>query len=283
MTPRSLTPNELAHTLGVTGLQFRNWLRDKKAAGHPVLVGHIKHQRYEFSRAEADQLLTEYRTQPSGGTQSSEHHGYLPAPVLVTRRGTMPSTKPSPLSEGPGHMVQVEWMGKVVTTLEDLLRPDVLAVVVGINPAPPSVAAGHYWQGNTGRTLWRRLRAVGLLPTSFQGYEDDAAFTAGVGFTDVVKRPTASAAELSQGELRHGLADLRRKLVAAGAPLVIFAFKKAATTMLGDFDGHGFIRSARLGTSEAFVMPGPYEKTEKAQVALDDLQKWVQKHRLQGL
>lgn len=30
-------------------------------------------------------------------------------------------------------------------------------------------------------------------------------------------------------------------------------------------------------------MPGSYERTETSQVALDNLQQWVQKHRLQGL
>jgi predicted transcriptional regulator len=35
-----VTPNEIARTLGVTGLTFRNWLRSEKVAGHPLLAGH---------------------------------------------------------------------------------------------------------------------------------------------------------------------------------------------------------------------------------------------------
>jgi hypothetical protein len=35
-------------------------------------------------------------------------------------------------------------MGEKAETLADLLRPGLRAVVVGINPSPVSVAAGHY-------------------------------------------------------------------------------------------------------------------------------------------
>ena len=265
-----MTPNEIARTLGVTGLQFRNWLRDKKAAGHPTLAGHLKHQRYEFTPPEADALIAEYRGERGQRT--------VPRVPRRRRRGPRNAIARVPslsVSSDPGHRVTISWMGATVTTLEDLLREGLLAVVVGVNPAPPSVAAGHYWQGNTGRTLWRRLRAVGLLPDDFEGYEDDAAFAAGVGFTDVVKRPTASASDLSRSELEHGLADLEAKLAEAGAPLVIFAFKKAATTLLGHFAGNGFVSGLRVGASDVFVMPGPYERSETAEATLDELRQRV--------
>jgi hypothetical protein len=90
------------------------------------------------------------------------------------------------------------------------------------------------------------------------------SFAAGVGFTDVVKRPTATASDLEPRELQHGRADLERKLEAAGAALVIFALKRAATTLLGPFEGNGFLRGLRVGSSEVFVVPGPYENRETA-------------------
>jgi hypothetical protein len=84
-------------------------------------------------------------------------------------------------------------MGVEVATLEDLLAEGLRAVCVGINPAPVSVAAGHYYQGRAGQRLFSRLRDAGVIPVGGGGYEDDAAFAAGVGFTDIVKRPTPSA------------------------------------------------------------------------------------------
>ena len=165
-------------------------------------------------------------------------------------------------------------MGAPVTTLADLLCPGLKAVVIGINPAPVSVTAGHYWQGNTGRTLWRRLERVGLLPIKIDGYEDDAAFAAGVGFTDVVKRPTASASGLKPGELEHGIAVLEDKLAATAAPLVIVVFKAAAVALFGTFSGNGFI-GKQLGPCTVFVMPGPYEAAATADKTLQELKEWL--------
>ena len=52
----TVTPNEIARRLGVTGLRFRNWLRAQKAAGHPLLAGHEHRTRYLFTLADAEQL-----------------------------------------------------------------------------------------------------------------------------------------------------------------------------------------------------------------------------------
>jgi len=159
----------------------------------------------------------------------------------------------------PNHRVQEEWMGERVTTLEDLLRPGLRAVCVGINPAPPSVEAGHYYQGRLGQGFFARLRQAGVLPSSFDGYEDDAAFAAGIGFTDIVKRPTASAKEVKPAQFKHGRELLKAKLAEHEPELVIFTFKKTAQTLFGAFAGNGFVPRLKLSQSEVFVMPGPYE------------------------
>ena len=162
-------------------------------------------------------------------------------------------------------------MGERVTTLEDLLRPGLRAACVGINPAPPSVEAGHYYQGQLGQRFFGRLRRVGLLPERIEGYEDDALFTAGVGFTDIIKRPTAGAGELRAEEYEHGQEELRRKLHAAEPGIVIFTFKKTAEVLFGGFDGAGFL--ARTDDPwDWFVMPSPYAARERVDSVLDQLQ-----------
>jgi TDG/mug DNA glycosylase family protein len=164
----------------------------------------------------------------------------------------------------------MDWLGSTVTTLADLLRPGLEAVTVGINPAPVSVAEGHYYQGSAGQTFYRRLAAVGLLPPG-AGFEDDRAFEAGIGFTDVVKRPTGNANQVSSQELIAGRRILENKLRELEVPLVIFTFKKAATSLLGDFQGHGLLPTARLAGGRVFVMPGPYEHKEQTARALQEL------------
>lgn len=166
-----------------------------------------------------------------------------------------------------GHQVTEEWMGQQITTLADLLRPGLRAVVIGVNPAPISVEAGHYYQGNAGRRLFDRLRRSGVTV----GRDDDTAFSDGIGFTDVVKRPTRSAHEVGAEELAHGRDLLEDKLVVLSVPLVIFTFKKAAEPLFGRFDGHGLLTGRKLGGASVFVMPGPYAARDTVAIALRDL------------
>ncbi len=285
-----VTAPEIARQLGVTGLQFRNFLRALKAEGDPRVSSHHKHSRYAFTRKEAESLKRDFRKRH--GQRDASHairasDKATAAESARTRRSraqrpSLPRGRAAsaalsiPRLRGAGHhQVREEWMGKQVTTLADLLRPGLRAVVIGINPAPPSVAAGHYWQGNTGKTLWRRLRTIGALPVEIDGYEDDAAFAAGIGFTDVVKRPTAKASEVAEQELAHGRELLEGKLAALDVPLVIFAFKQAATTLLGGFDGNGLLRRRKLGGAKVFVMPGPYAPAQDAKRTLRALKRQV--------
>lgn len=176
------------------------------------------------------------------------------------------------------HKVTVDWLGRPIQTLADLWPQEPKAVIVGINPAPVSVAVGHYYQGRMGQALFRRLREAEVLAPATYGYEDDNAVAAGIGFTDIVKRPTSSASEVSREELTAGTEALERKLGERAIPLVIFSFKKAATTLLGNFDGNGFIRDRTLGGSSVFVMPGPYESAVTAKKILQDLRSYWLEH-----
>ena len=111
------------------------------------------------------------------------------------------------------HRVEEDWIGERVTTLEDLLRPGLRAVCVGINPSPRSVELGHYYQGRLGRKFFARLRTAGVLSEATVGCEDDAAFASGIGFTDIVKRPTARAKELWKRDFDHGRPQLLAKRI----------------------------------------------------------------------
>lgn len=162
-------------------------------------------------------------------------------------------------------------MGERVATLEDLLRPGLRAVCIGINPSLVSVAAGHYYQGRAGQRLLARLRSAGVIGRMSKGQEDDDAFAEGVGFTDVVKRPTRAAEELRSAELRHGASLLSAKLDAVKPKVAIFTYKQAAEAVFGRFNGNGFVAGLRIAHSEVFVMPGPYEATDTANARLREL------------
>lgn len=169
------------------------------------------------------------------------------------------------------HRVVEEWMGVPVTTLEDLLRLSLHAVCIGINPAPRSVDAGHYYQGQLGRKLFDQLRQVGVLSAGRSGWEDDEAFAAGIGFTDIVKRPTARAADVSAEEFAFGRGLLFAKLSEHRPRLAIFTFKQTARILFGDFSGNGFVRRLRLDGTDVFIMPRPYENAASATATLSEL------------
>ena len=161
-----------------------------------------------------------------------------------------------------------DWRGEQIETLADLLRPSLKGVCVGINPSPVSVAAGHYYQGRLGKGFWARLRRAGLLDEAASGFEDDAAFAAGFGFTDIVKRPSARAHDLGEDEFEAGKVELVEKLDRFRPGLVIFTFKKTATALCGSFSGHGFVAGVEVAGIPGFVMPGPYERSDRVAKAL---------------
>jgi TDG/mug DNA glycosylase family protein len=168
------------------------------------------------------------------------------------------------------HRVTEEWMDQQVETLEDLLRPALRAVCIGINPAPASVRAGHYYQGRLGQQFYERLRRAAVLPRA-SGWEDDLAFEIGIGFTDIVKRATAKASELHPDEYAHGRDLLRAKMHAVEPRLVIFTFKKTAEVLFGPIAGNGLIPGRELAGAPIFVMPGPYAPGEEVERRLGEL------------
>ncbi len=145
-------------------------------------------------------------------------------------------------------------------------------LLVGINPAPASVARGHYYQGKLGRRLWKRLELLGLFADPMPGHEDEAFVRAGHGLTDVVKRVTRSAAELDAVELRAGAEVLHGKLREWRPRLVLFAFKQAAVAALGS-------RSVKAGPCgelagvPAFLLSGPYAPVDDARAIDDELRR----------
>jgi TDG/mug DNA glycosylase family protein len=177
------------------------------------------------------------------------------------------------------HRVTEKWMGEPVDTLEDLLREGLFAVCVGINPSTVSVEKGHYYQGSLGQRFYGHLRRVGLLPADAKGWEDDALYKRGVGFTDIVKRATPSAVDVRPEEYKHGKPLLRRKLDTVSPTLVIFTFPKTAKKLFAKTARTGFFDGPAGDRTHYFAMPGPYEKVERREELLDDLEAFISNSR----
>jgi TDG/mug DNA glycosylase family protein len=106
-----------------------------------------------------------------------------------------------------------------LVTLPDYLpnHPDI--VFVGINPGSYSAQQGHYYARATNR-FWWGLNASGLVPVPLSPQEDWRLSQFGLGLTDLVKRPTNSAAHLRGDEFAAGRQVLADK-IARVQPLIV--------------------------------------------------------------
>ena len=102
--------------------------------------------------------------------------------------------------------------------LPDYVRAGLRVLCVGLNPSLHAADAGVGYVTPSNR-FWRAAVAAGLVT---RDRDLRAAAAEGVGFTDVVKRPTARAAELSTAEYRDGFAALERLCAWLEPGVVVF-------------------------------------------------------------
>lgn len=93
----------------------------------------------------------------------------------------------------------------------DLIVPGLDVLFCGINPGLYSAAVGHHF-ARPGNRFWPALFAAGFTPRLFSGFDDRELLQLGCGLTNIVKRSSARAEEVTREELRAGAKTLRRKL-----------------------------------------------------------------------
>jgi double-stranded uracil-DNA glycosylase len=112
-----------------------------------------------------------------------------------------------------------EFEGEPLRTLPDLLGPGLALLFVGFNPSVRAARLGHYYAGRNNR-FWDLLAASGLTPRRLRFEEDALLPGLGIGITDLVKRPTRAAGDVTAAEFRAGVVRVRR-LVEAVRPRVV--------------------------------------------------------------
>lgn len=106
--------------------------------------------------------------------------------------------------------VEEEWVrvwGRRTRTLSDTVGPGMRLLVCGLNPSIYAADAGVGY-ARPGNRFWPAARAAGLARLDRDPV--DALARYGVGMTDLVKRATTGAAELSVAEYREGSARVGR-------------------------------------------------------------------------
>jgi TDG/mug DNA glycosylase family protein len=140
--------------------------------------------------------------------------------------------------------------------LRDVVAPDLDVLFCGINPSLLSAARGHHF-ARPGNRFWPALHLAGLTPHRMTPDEDGELPRYGLGITNVVARPTRTAAELSRQELRDGAAELA-DLVARWQPRVLAVLGVTAWRVAFDRPKAVLGRQPeRVGGVETWVAPNP--------------------------
>ena len=136
-------------------------------------------------------------------------------------------------------------------TLPDVVGPGMRVLVCGLNPSLVAADAGYGYAGPTNR-FWPAAVAAGLVSRRRDPLH--ALDRHGVGMTDLVKRATPGAGELSADEYQAG-AERVAGLVAELRPSLVLFVGLAGWRAAVDRRATSGLQPRPFGGSPAYVMP----------------------------
>jgi TDG/mug DNA glycosylase family protein len=153
-------------------------------------------------------------------------------------------------------------------TLPDYLRSGLGIVSIGINPSIYSVEKGFAF-ARPGNRFWPVFNAARIVPFELLPGRDaiETLFRDhDIGFTDIVKRPTRGADELTADDYSRGAKLLQRKLLRHQPRIAWFQGKDAWKMFLEHATGQTpdkkrklelGLQPERIGEAMVFVTPNP--------------------------
>jgi double-stranded uracil-DNA glycosylase len=138
----------------------------------------------------------------------------------------------------------------------DVVGPGLDVLFCGINPSLTSAARRHHF-ARPGNRFWPALHLAGLTPRQLTPDEDRDLLAFGLGVTNVVARPTRTAAELDATELRAGAAALTA-LVERWRPRVLAVLGVTAWRVAFDRPRAALgLQPETVGGAATWVVPNP--------------------------
>ncbi|GMU79593.1 MAG: hypothetical protein AMXMBFR46_23830 [Acidimicrobiia bacterium] len=150
-----------------------------------------------------------------------------------------------------GEWVQVEAERR--RSLADLVTPGMRMLVVGLNPSEYAADVGVGF-ARPGNRFWPAALAAGLVTRDRDPWH--AVRVDRVGMTDLVKRATPSAADLTRAEYREGVARVER-LVAWMRPAVVCVAGLTGWRAAVDRAAVTGVQPRSLGGRPVYLMPNP--------------------------
>ena len=166
-----------------------------------------------------------------------------------------------------------------LVTLPDYLETELDIVFVGLNPSLPSVAAGHYF-ANPRNRFWSAFNKSDLVARDLSFEQDSSLLADGIGFTDVVKRPTAIGSGLRAADFRQWSPVLKEKILRFQPRIACFHGVTAYNAYLRYTEdirenAELGLQQRPIGNTSVFVVPN--SSPANATYSLDDLAAWYRR------
>lgn len=140
--------------------------------------------------------------------------------------------------------------------VRDLIAPGLSILFCGINPGLYSGATGLHF-ARPGNRFWPALHAGGFTERVLAPWEAHLLLESGYGLTALVRRATATAAELSDEEFVAGRRALERKVRRFRPRWVAVLGLGAYRTAFGRPRATVGLQPERIGSAGLWVLPNP--------------------------
>jgi TDG/mug DNA glycosylase family protein len=141
-------------------------------------------------------------------------------------------------------------------TVRDVIAPNLRVLFCGINPGLYTAAVGHHF-ARPGNRFWKALYDGGFTDSLLSPFDERELLKSGYGVTNVVRRATAAADELTKEEVISGGRRLAVKvrsyrpacLAILGLGVYRTAFDQAKATV--------GLQQQKIGDTILWVLPNP--------------------------
>ncbi|RSK27266.1 G/U mismatch-specific DNA glycosylase [Bacillus sp. HMF5848] len=135
--------------------------------------------------------------------------------------------------------------------LPDILDSNIKLLFIGFNPSLTSGVVGHNY-ANPSNRFWKILKEANITERQLKPEEDITLLKEGIGFTNIVDRPTKTAAELTKQEFIEGRNKLIEKIKLYNPAIVCFVGK-------GVYVQYSLKRNIKWGMQTDSVVQGVIE------------------------
>ena len=140
--------------------------------------------------------------------------------------------------------------------LPDIIARHLDVLFCGINPGMTAAMAGHHFVQRSNR-FWRVIHLAGFTPEEIRPQNDHAILGYGCGLTTVVRRPTASADQLSPDEFVSAASAFEQKIERYAPRFVAFLGKVAYAALSGQKEIEWGPQPLCMNGAAVWVLPNP--------------------------